>query len=62
LSFLSSKVYVTADAFIEGKNRQSSSQIFFSLEVKNNNRNNLEMGLLSMSNLAICIKKSGFKA
>jgi len=26
--------YLKADAFIEGKNRQSSSQIFFSLEVK----------------------------
>ena len=46
-------------------NRKSSNQIFFSLEVKNNNKNRQEMRWLSLSNLAICIKKtefSGFKA
>ena len=37
---------------------------FFLLEVKNNNKNPREMGLLSLSNLAIYIKKAklpGFK-
>ena len=42
---------LNADAFIEGKDRQSSSQIYFLLEVKNNSKNRHEMGLLSLLNL-----------
>jgi hypothetical protein len=39
-----------------------AARFFFSLEVKNNNKNRREMGLLSLSNLAICIKKAEFSS
>jgi hypothetical protein len=40
------------------KTDNPAARIFFSSE--NNNKNRREMGLLSMSNLAICIKKTEF--
>jgi len=51
---------IKKDAFIVGKNRQSSRQNLFFIRSKNNNKNRREMGLLSLSNLAICIKKAEF--
>ena len=45
--------------FIAGKNKQSSSQIFF-IRSKNNNKNRREMKLLSLSSLEICIEKAEF--
>ena len=44
-------------AFIAGKNRLSGSHIFFIRSKKQNYR---EMGLLSLPNLAIYIKKAEF--
>ena len=40
-------------------NRQITALIFF-CHYKNNNKNRREMGLLSLSNLEICIKKAEF--
>ena len=36
-----------------------AAQIFF-IRSKNNNKNRQEMGLLSLSNLEICIKKQNY--
>ena len=51
-----------ADVFIEGKNRQSSSQIYLFIRSKNNKKKSPGNGIAESVKSWICIKKAGFKA